>query len=257
MHVIDAHIHTEGLSSYDLRLLALTGVRTIISFFKPYYRFSHVVSYKDRIERFLRVERSRVESVGIKTYLAIGISPTSGLRDPFSLIEYLESYLKYDVVVGIGESGLTDYNDPLQLETLKLQMELARRFRKPVFVDLPEENKKHALKRVEKLLDEVGLDVSFVVLTNITPLLALDLGDSGYWLSFSLYPEKPFVETLPENILRGDFPIDRVLLTSNLDAYSLDPLILPKALYELEVRGHYLPMLKKVMVENPKRLFGI
>ncbi len=257
MHFVDAHVHTEGLSRYDLRQMALMGVRTVVSFFKPYYRFSHTASYIDRVERFVRVEKSRVESTGLKTYLAIGISPYAGIRDPFSIVEHLEDYLKFDFVVAIGEAGLSDYNDPLQLEILKLQMELSRKFKKPIFVDLPDENKKYAFKRVERLIGEVGLEPSLVVINNVTPLLVLDLSDRPYWFCFSLFPERPFVETLPENILRGDFPIDRVLLTSNLDAYTDNPTLLPEALYDLEVEGHYLPMLEKVMSENPKRLFKI
>lgn len=257
MHFVDAHIHTEGLSRYDLRQMALMGVRTVVSFFKPYYRFSHTASYVDRLERFIRVEKSRVESTGLKVHLAIGISYAAGIRDPFPIVERLEDYLQFDFIVAIGEAGLSDYNDPLQLEILKLQMELARKVKKPVFVDLPDENKKYAFRRVERIIDEVGLDPSLVVLNNVTPLLVLDLSDRPYWFCFSLFPEKPFVETLPENILRGDFPVDRVLLTSNLDAYTDNPTLLPEALYDLEVKGHYLPMIEKVMSENPRRLFKI
>ncbi|NPA80635.1 MAG: hypothetical protein GXO29_06280 [Thermotogae bacterium] len=257
MHVVDAHIHSEGLSLYDLRLMALMGVRTVVSFFKPYYRSSHPASYTDQLERFLRVEKARVESVGLKTYLAMGISPTAALRDPFSVVEYLEEYLKYDFVVAIGEAGITDHNDALQLETLKLQMELARRFKKPLFIDLPEDNRKYAFKKVERLIEDVGLQPDLVVLSNVSPLFVLDTSERPYWFSFSLFPERPFVETLTENILRGDYPIERVLLTSNLDAFATDPTVLPSALYDVEVRGHYLPMIEKVLVENPKRLFKI
>ena len=257
MHFVDAHLHTEGLSVYDLRQMALMGVRTVVTFFKPYYRVSGTDSYVDLIERFIRVEKNRVESTGIKTYLAIGISYAAGIRDPFPLVEKLEDYLKFDFVVAIGEAGLSDFNDALQVEILKIQMELSRKFGKPIFVDLPEGNKKYAFKRVEKLVNEVGLDPSLVVLNEVTPLLVLDLSDKPYWFCFSLFPDRPFVETLPENILRGDFPMDRVLLTSNLDAFTDNPTLLPETLYDLEVGGHYLPMIERLMRDNPARLFKL
>lgn len=237
--------------------MALMGVREVVSFFKPYYRFSSTSSYVDRLERFIRVEKGRVESTGLKAHLAIGISPASGIRDPFPLMDYLAEYLQFGFVVAIGETGLSEYNDLLQLETLKLQMELARKFNKPIFIDLPEENRKHALKRIEKLIREVDLSPSLVVLNNVTPSIVLELSDRPYWFCFSLFPDRPFVESLPESILRGDYPIDRVLLTSNLDAFAHNPTVLPEVLYDLEVSGHYLPMMEKVMVENPKRLFGL
>ncbi len=237
--------------------MALMGVRWLVSFFKPYYRISDRGSYVDQLERFVRVEKARVESVGIKTYLAIGISPNASLRDPFSLVEILEDYLKHDFVVAIGESGFNDYNDPLEIETLKVQMELARKFNKPIFVDLPDENKKYAFRRVEKLVADVDIDPSLVVLNNLTPLFMLDVSDSGFWMCASLYPERGFTDTLPEKILSGDFPIDRTLLTSNQDTFTLRPTVLPEVLYTLELKGHFPPIMEKVMFENPVRLFKL
>jgi hypothetical protein len=51
--------------------------------------------------------------------------------------------------------------------------ELGRRFKKPVFVDLPEEGKRNAIKKVLKLAEEADIPANLVVLNGIDVWTAL------------------------------------------------------------------------------------
>ena len=254
MQIFDPHIHFQSASLYDLELMSLAGVKIMVGFSQPAYRFFHSETYLDHYERLLRFEKARAESVGIKTYLAMGISPKAKMTDPFLILESLENYLKLDVVAAIGECGLDDVNDVVELETLKVMFELGRKFKKPVFVDLPEEGKKNAIKKIAKLAEEADIPPKLVVLNGIDLWTALDVQDLPFWFCFNLHtnPAKNFTE----NILKGDLPLDRILISSNFDPYTKDPLLLPKAILELKLLGYDEVILNKVFNENPKRLFN-
>ncbi len=73
--------------------------------------------------------------------------------------------------------------------------------------------------------------------------------------SFNLHPNPP--KNLTENVLKGDLPLDRILISSNFDPYAKDPLLLPKAVLDLKLLGYEDIILEKVFYENPKRLFGL
>ncbi|MFZ8833517.1 MAG: TatD family hydrolase [Candidatus Caldipriscus sp.] len=255
MQIFDPHIHFQSASLYDLELMSLSGVKFIVGFSQPAYRFFHPETYLDHYERLLRFEKARAESVGIKTYLAMGISPKAKMRDPLIILESLENYLKLDVVVAIGECGIEDIYDVVELETLKVMFELGRRYKKPVFVDLPEEGKRNAVKKVLKLAEEADIPANLVVLNGIDVWTALDFQDLPVWFCFNLHPNPP--KNLTQNVLKGDLPLDRILISSNFDPYAKDPLLLPKAVLDLKLLGYEDIILEKVFYENPKRLFGL
>lgn len=255
IRIIDSHIHFQAASIYDLELMSLAGIESIVGFSQPTYRFSYPETYFDHYERLLRFEKARAESVGIKVYLAFGISPKAMIKDPFTVVEKLESYLNLDFVVAIGECGLTNYNDVVELETLKIMFELGRKFKKPVFVDLPKDYRKQVIKRIEKLVSDTNIPPKFVVLNEIDFLTALDIEDLPFWFGFTLWPET--TKNMVENIFKGDLPLDRVILSSNFDPLTRDPLALPRTALELRLKGYDEIILNKVLYENPKKLFGI
>ncbi len=255
IRIIDSHIHFQSASLYDLELMSLAGVDVIVGFSQPTYRFSYPETYFDHYERLLRFEKARAESVGIKVYLALGISPKAMIKDPFVVVEKLERYLQLDFVVAIGESGLTNYNDVVELETLKIMFELGRKFKKPVFVDLPDDYRKQAIKKIEKLASDADIPPELVVLNEIDFLTALDVEDLPFWFGFTLWPES--TKNMVENIFKGDLPLDRVILSSNFDSLARDPLAFPKTALELKLKGYDEFILDKVLYENPKRLFKL
>ncbi len=255
MQIFDPHIHFQSASLYDLELMSLSGVKFIVGFSQPAYRFFHPETYMDHYERLLRFEKARAESVGIRTYLAMGISPKAKMLDPFLILENLESYLKLDVVVAIGECGLEDINDVVELETLKIMFELGRKFKKPVFVDLPQEGKKNAIRKISKLVEEADIPYNLVVLNGIDVWTALDVQNLPFWFCFNLHPHN--TKNFTENLFKGDMPLDRILVSSNFDPYARDPLLLPKAVLELKLLGYDEIILNKVFYENPKRLFNL
>ncbi len=253
--IIDPHIHFQSASFYDLRLMALSGVEAIVGFSQPAYKFSYPETYHDHFERLIRFEKSRAEKVGIRVYLALGISPKAMIRDPFSVVDFMDKYLDLDFVVALGECGITDHNDVMELETLKMMFELGRKHKKPVFVDLPENYRKHAIKKIEKLAEDTDIPPELVVLNDMDILTALDVINLPFWFGFSLWPST--TKNMVENIFKGDLPLDRILLSSNFDPLCPNPLILPETVLELSLNGYDDFIIKKVIYENPQKLFNL
>ncbi len=253
--IIDPHLHFQSASLYDLRLMSLSGVRFMVGFSQPAYRFSYPETYHDHFERLIRFEKARAESVGVKVFLALGISPKAMLRDPFSVVDFMDKYLDLDFVVAIGECGITDHNDVMELETLKMMFELGRKHEKPVFVDLPQSYRKQAIKKIEKLVVDTDISPELVVLNEMDTLTALDISNSPFWFGFTLWPKT--TENMVENALKGDLPLDRVIISSNFDPMCPDPLLLPKVILDLELSGYDEIILRKVFYENPAKLFNL
>ena len=259
MKIFDAHLHLDVRGFNDIEGMVLAGVRWAVSFSHNPYRMSSKEVYFDHYDRLLRVERARASEAGLQLWVALGVHPHAVPDDAFELLDALRGWANQEGVVALGEAGLTDSPTRMEREVLKEEMRIARDLKKPIFVTLPEKHRRKCFNRVVEMAEEVDVSPELVVVSNVDPTLAKSVASEGFWVGVNMWPPRPY--TQPENFaqafLSEAYDPDRLLVFSDLCSYHTDPLALPRVAFAMERAGVPEEVLRKVFLENPKKLYNL
>jgi len=266
MDMVDPHVHVDTLNYHALELMAVAGIKTIISMVSVPEVQENIPSdaifqHCDRVMSFHAWRTSKYFL--IDTYVCPGISMVGVPIDYKDGIDKLRFYLNqhHEKVVGIGEIGLHPESETcpdlsIQEEILRAQLEIARDFGKPVAIHIPPAEKPKWVKRYLTMVKELKLDPSKVVIDHADDTVTKMITVSGCNAAITVQPwRKVRAIDAAQAIQIGD--IDRILVDSDCSLLDSDPLAVPKTALEMRKLGMAETDIKKVVWDNPRRVYHL
>jgi len=263
MEMIDPHIHADSVSLQDLRSMATTGITAAVS--HTYYPHVNVAitsqTILDFYERLIRFETWRTAQELIDTYAAVGLNPVSIPPDYEKVLEAIPRYLEEEKVVAIGEIGLEPGSKTCpdlarQEEIVKAQLRIAKQYNKPVVFHTPPTEKEKWVRKYFDFITQENVDHAKVVIDHADATVAKTISDFGCTMGITVQPWRNLTPADGAKIA-SDCPLDKVLIDSDCSPILSDPLSVPKTAHEMRRLGISKDDIKKIVFENPWRIFNL
>lgn len=264
MEITDCHLHVEALNQRSLELMALAGVRAVISHTSLPEVHENIPSQAifDFTDRVLEFHSWRTSEFFIDTYVCIGICCLFVPIDYQEALEKLSSYLGKRRVVGIGEICLdarseTCPNLAKQEEILRAQLTIARDCSKPVAIHTPPTEKQRWVERYLAMVRELKLDANQVIIDHADHSVVKTITDAGCNAAVTV---QPWRGVRPEDAARAiqTADLERILINSDYNRImESDPLSVPKTALEMRKLGMKESDVRKVVWENPRRVYNL
>jgi len=254
---IDTHTHMISRTTDDYEAMAAAGVVACIepAFWLGQPR-TNVGSYIDYLSTIVGWERFRAGQFGLRHYCTIGLNSKEANDEELAeaVMEILPRFALKDGVVAIGEIG---YDEQTELEDhyFRQQLELAKELRLPVMIHTPHRDKKRGTTRSMDVVEEHGLDPSWVVVDHNNEETVREVLDRGFWAGFSIYPGTKMGNARMAVIVRQYGP-DRIIVDSACDWGVSDPLAVPKTAELMRRSGIAEEAIRTVTYGNALAAYG-
>lgn len=263
MEMIDPHLHCETLDQNDLELMAISGVRIVVSAVALPDAHENISSQAifDYCERILNYHTWRMSKFFIDAYVCLGVSMAGVPTDYKNALEKLPNYLNREKVIGIGEIGLepsslTCPDLATQEEILRVQLNIAKEFGKPVQIHTPIKEKPKWVNQYLDMIKELKLDPSKVVIEHADSTVVKMINDAGCYAALTVQPWRKLTAADAAKIIETA-DLNRVLVDSDSNlVLASDPLSVPKTALEMRKLGIKESEIRKVIWDNPRRVFG-
>ena len=264
MKFIDSHIHIDSRPREELASMATAGIAAVVTM--TYYPHLNLPisaqTILDFIERSVRFEVWRGKQELIDVYLGIALNPVSIPPDSDRILEALPRYLGSEKVVAIGEVGLEPGSQTCpdlarQTEILRAQLKLARESGKPIVFHTPHAEKPKWVEQYLDLISEARLEPSKVVIDHADGTVLKKITEAGCNAGISVQPWRGLTPQEAARIQK-DANLAKVLVDSDCNiTMASDALSVPKTALEMRRTGFSQDDIRKVVFENPARLFGL
>jgi len=251
---IDAHVHANSRSGEDFERLAAVGCKALVAVAGAEGGFSSPDSVLDHFKRLARVDRPRIEKIGISVHLALGVHPAAipGSGQD-KLLAGLEKALDEHRAAAIGEIGLEKATQSEE-EILGGQLGIARKLDLPVIVHTPRKEKRRISEKLLDILGRSGLQnrrilVDHVSRENLDPCL-----DSGAWIGLSVHPAKLTPQAACE--LLGSNDPSRFILSTDMGHNPSWLFGIPAAISAMQDRGFDDDVIRAVVHDNAVAFLG-
>lgn len=263
MQIIDSHVMMESLGVMDLEAMAAAGITALVA---DAAGGGDIATSSGAAlhyyERTLAGETKRAADYFIDVYVILGINMFAIPPDYEKILEALPGYLHRDRVVGVGEMGLDPRSTTCpdlgkQEEILKTELRMAREHDKAVLLHLPPMERSKWIERYFRLIDDAKLERGKVVITHADAATTKMITDFGCIAGISVLPMRMIT---PEDAAKivADNDINRVLVSSDTRArHRSDPLAVPRIALHMRKLGFTEEDIKKVVYDNPKRVFKL
>jgi len=280
MKFIDPHIHVDTRTYEDMVQMYLKGITAVISptyVLLPTYTAETILS---ATEHMIRMIEPTYQRFFIKLFVAVGLNMLMIPKDYEKVLERYPTYIEeVDEVVAIGEVGL-DPRDPqkigfvaetavatsmeVQIEILKEQMRLAKKYQIPVICHTPPNSVDPPIRRIEyaerylELADDVGLRRDLLVVDHADEEIVKLVTSSGAYAAITV---QPWRNLTPDDAARiiGKYGTDKVLVNCDAAAqpWPSNPYAVPETAFAMKRYGMSDNDVKKVTFDNPVRLFKL
>lgn len=254
MAYIDPHIHMVSRTTDDYERMALAGCVAITepAFWAGFDRAS-ASGFYDYFRQLTETEPRRAAQYGIRHHCWLCINPKEAEDPGFAreVIKIIPDFLDRPNVLGIGEIGLNK-NTKNELTILEEQIELAATHDRMILVHTPhlEDKLKGTRLIIDALRAHPKIDPERVLIDHAEEHTVSVILDAGFWAAMTLYPETKCTPQRAVDIIET-FGSDRIWMNSAGDWGPSDPLSVPKAMQEMERRGHTAELIRKVTFDNP------
>jgi len=261
--MIDCHVHVEALNHRDLELMAVAGVKAIISHTALPDLHENIPSQAifDFGHRLLGFHSWRASKHLIETYICSCVSMVGVPIDYKEALERLPQFLSRERVVGIGEVGLEPNSSTCpdlttQEEILRAQLVIARENAKTVDIHTPLTEKPKWVERYLAMIKELKLDPSKVVIDHADATVVKMITNSGCNAAITVQPWRK-VRAVDAAKAIEEADLQRVLIDSDCTVLESDPLAVPRTALEMRKLGMSAGDIKTVMWDNPRRVYGL
>lgn len=263
MDMIDCHVHVEALNQRDLELMAIAGIKAIVSHtsLPEVQENIPLQAIFDFGERMLGFHTWRVSKHLIDTYVCSCVSMVGVPTDYREALERLPQFLSRERVVGIGEVGLepSSWTCPdlaIQEEILRAQLVMARDSTKTVAIHTPPTEKPKWVERYLAMMKELKLDPGKVVIDHADATVVKMITDSGCNAAITVQPWRKVRAADAAKAIQ-DADLHRVLVDSDCSLLESDPLAVPRTALEMRKLGMTDGDIKTVVWDNPRRVYGL
>ena len=264
MQMIDPHIHVDSRTREDLSSMATTGVTAVVTL--TYYPHLHLPitsqTLFDHFERAINFETWRGKQELIDVYVGVALNPVSVPPDYEKVLELIPKYIAREKVVAIGEIGLEPGSQTCpdltrQREILRAQLKIAKEYAIPVVFHTPHSDKGTWVEQYLELLAQEKVEPSKVVIDHADASVTKKVLDFGCNVGISVQPWRGLGPRDAAKILK-DCNLNSVLIDSDCNiTLPSDPLAVPKTALEMKRVGLSESDIKKVVFENPVRIFNL
>jgi predicted metal-dependent TIM-barrel fold hydrolase len=257
MRIFEPHAHMTSRTTDDYEAMAAAGIKALVepAFWLGQPRTS-VGSFVDYFNSLLGWERFRASQFGIRHHCTIGLNPKEANDDVLrrDVIDVLPRFLAKDGVVAVGEIGF-DGMTAAEEEALRIQLDMAVEHDLPVLVHTPHRDKLAGTLRTLELVESSELPPERVLIDHNNELTIGEVGPTGCWAGFSIYPNTKMDEYRMVRILEEHGP-ERILVNAACDWGVSDPLKVPKTVAAMEAAGFDEDDIDRVVWRNPVEFFG-
>ncbi len=248
--IYDSHTHSEGRSQKELSEMASSGIKMINScaFYpvKPRYPGTLIDLFR-KLEEF---ETYRGEKAGLKVVPALGIHPRCIPGNWQEVIDFLEeSQPKI-----FGEIGL-ETAEEIEVETLKAQLDLAKKLDTPCIIHTPRRNKDEITKKTLNILDEIEFPEELAVIDHVSLETVPEILNRGYHAGLTVEKGKLSESDVLEIIRK--FGSEKLMINSDTGFTSLDYLSTVRTVSFLLEEGVEVKEIKRIAFENARRFFRV
>jgi uncharacterized protein len=263
MQIIDTHVHMDSLERAALELMSLAGVKAVVADAAPMPGLAPAwQSVIDFIERTLGYDTIRGGEFFIDVYVMIGINMFFVPHDYRNIFDLIPKYMKRDRVVGIGEIGLEPRSETCpdlqkQEEIVKFFLKIAKDYDKTVLFHTPPTDRLKWVERYFKLIDDANLNTQKVIISHVDSSILKMVTDFGCIAGITV---QPWRKMMPADVAKmiKNAEMDRILIDSDSSLrFGSDPLGVPKTALEMKKLGFTDDEIKKVVYENPIRIFDL
>ena len=259
MRVIEPHIHMIARTTADYERMAKmhTAACCEPAFWAGYDRTSPE-AFHDYFTHLTTFEPQRAAQYLIQHYAWICINPKEAEDIEFSkeVISFIPEFLQASNVLGIGEIGLHK-NTINEMETFKLQVELALEYDQMIWIHTPHLDDK--LKGTKMMLDYLkghgGINPEKVCFDHAEEHTVPMIKDAGFWAAMTIYPKTKNSPARVIDILER-YGTDSFMVDASGDWGPSDPGTLHDALFEMRKRGFPDKTVEQVFYSNPCSFMG-
>jgi len=256
LKIFEPHCHMVSRTTDDYERMALAGVEVVVepAFWlgEPRRRAGTFFDYFDSLVGF---ERKRAANYLIDHYAAISMNPRESNDRALAkeVLREMPRWLDDPSVVAVGEIGFDDITDAEE-ESIRQQIEMARKARLPVMIHTPHVRKPEGTTRTIRIIRDMGFPAEMVDMDHNTEETTPETLEAGCWCGLTIYPVTKLSPERAVSILEKH-GTDRVFLNSSCDWGPSDPLSVHRAALEMRRRGFPEAEVRKVVWENPIAFF--
>ena len=247
--IYDSHIHSEGRSQKELAEMVEAGIRFANScaFYpvRPLYPETLIDLFR-KLEDF---ETERGKRVGLKIIPALGIHPRCIPQNWRKTTEFLEERPPKI----FGEIGLEKGNE-LEVEVLKEQLKLAKKFDVPCIIHTPRKNKVKVTQKLLSILEELNFPEELAVVDHVSLETVSEVIKRGFHAGLTV-EEGKLSESDVLEILKKFGP-EKLMLNSDTGFTSLEYLSTSKTISFLLERVEK-DALEKIASKNARKFFRV
>jgi len=266
MDMMDPHVHVDALNHHALELMALAGVRALISMVAIPEVHENIPSRAifEHCDRVRSYHAWRTDNFfRMRTFGCVAVSMVGVPIDYEEALARLRIYLREhrEEVLGIGEIGLepssaTCRDMKTQERIFRAQLEIAKEFAKPVIMHTPPSEKRTWVDQYIPILREVGLSPELVIFDHCNESTVKMITDLGYIAAITVQPWRK-VRPADAAQLVKDGDKERILIDSDSSLLESDPLAVPKSVLEMRKLGVNEADIRQVVWENPRRIYKL
>jgi len=273
--MIDAHLHAESLTWYNLQEMSMNGIQGAVTVpVCPWRAGIDTNTHITLIKRLLYHETWRAEENNLKIFLGIGVIAVAVPTDVEQFFLKMEQFLKEPRVVAIGEVGFDPRSQTCrdlkkQEELLMIQLKMAKEKNLPVIIHTPPDLTQVRLevkKKYEKM-DFMERSLNLVHKAGVVPeKVVLDHMDGEKWVKFALangcyagITVQQWRGIGPEQaaLWAAEFGPERVMFNTDTSNLPSDHLGVPKAVFFLKKRKVPESAIQKIAFENPVKFYNL
>ncbi len=251
--IIDAHSHLDVRSFEDLEKMAILGIETVVTQSHDPYKMSVPEVYLDLWDRLINFEVKRGKLANLDVKVGIGIHPMGYPKNWDILIKEIPKYLENENVICIGETGL-HYLNETEEKILIEQLYLAKDYNIPIVIHTPEKNKKEALLKILKILDDVKIKNNLVMIDHINEE-TINLIDNDYYIGLTVQSLKLTPERAAKIV--KEYSDKKLILSADLGSLKSDIYALPKTKLEMKKLNIDKNIIDKVLYYNAKEFYNL
>jgi len=262
--MIDPHIHIDSRPREELALMAAAGITAVVTL--TYYPHLNLPitsrTVLDYFDRSLKFETWRGKQELIDVHVGIALNPVSIPPDYETVLAVMPKYIAGEKIVAIGEVGLEPASQTCpdlnrQRDILRAQLKLAKEHSLPVIFHTPHVDKEKWISEYLELIKQEKVDPSKVIIDHANASVARKVTDFGGNIGITVQPWRGLTPQEAAKILK-DCDLNRVLIDSDCNStMPSDPLSVPRTVLEMRKAGFSEESIKKVVFDNPKRIFNL
>lgn len=253
--MIDTHTHVDTRPYEDFEAMALAGITDVLTLAHDSMRMSASVVFRDHFER-LFAEKERVEKLGPRLHVCLGLHPRVKPDGPDACLELLESCLGRSdrKVTALGETGL-ETGSPFEVGLPERQLELSVKHRLHIIIHTPRSNKASVTRDILGILSTFSVNKKEVVVDHADAATVKLILDRGYNAGLTVQPSKLTPAQAADIVKQHD--ASTMVLDTDASSNPTDVLGVPRTVHLLRLDKVSEEKIGLVSELNARRIFRV